>query len=358
MVLTPTRELAIQVSDAVAQFGRGCRFTTGNLVGGVSYGPQHRLLGRPLDLLVATPGRLLDHMNQGNVDFSRLEVLILDEADRMLDMGFIRPVRQIAAVLPPNRQTLLFSATLEGPVLDVAKALMKQPERLQLTANRERHAGITQRIFQADDAGHKRKLLAHHLIQDELTQAVVFTATKHGARRMAKSLDADGHSAAALHGDMSQAARKRTVEQMRRGKIRVLVATDVAARGLDIRSISHVINYDLPTVAEDYIHRIGRTGRAEATGTAISLVVPGDRPKLTQIEKLTGNRLKPETVAGLEPRVSFPGKPETDRRSKPGARRGRKPATGFKARGDNAQGKKRNRRDRSWAGRGANSRAA
>ncbi|MDH3638284.1 MAG: DEAD/DEAH box helicase [Gammaproteobacteria bacterium] len=303
LVLTPTRELALQISDAVAQFGRFSRLTTGDLVGGMPYPPQIRMLGKPLDLLVATPGRLLDHMSQGRVNFSRLEVLILDEADRMLDMGFIEPVKTIAAAVPAARQTLLFSATLEGQVLTIAKALMKNPERIQLAANRDRHAMITQRIYQADDAGHKRKLLDHHLVQDELTQALVFTATKRGARRMAKLLDAQGHASAALHGDMSQSARKRTVERMRRGKIRVLVATDVAARGLDIRSISHVINFDLPMVAEDYIHRIGRTGRAQASGTAISLVTPDDRSKLSQIERVTGRKLERGVIVGLEPNI-------------------------------------------------------
>jgi len=323
LVLTPTRELAQQVNDAVAEFGRFCGLTTGSLVGGVSYGPQHRMLRKPLDILVATPGRLLDHMDQGSVDFSRLEVLVLDEADRMLDMGFIQPVRRIASAVPAGRQTLLFSATLEGEVLKVSKALMSNPERVQLAANHDRHAGITQRIFRADDAAHKRKLLDHHLIQDEVSQVLVFTATKHGAKRMAKSLDGQGHLAAALHGDMSQAARKRTMEQMRRGRIRVLVATDVAARGLDIRSISHVINYDLPMVAEDYIHRIGRTGRAQSSGTAISLVVPGDTAKLRQIERLTGRRLDNEVVSGLEPaRRASANDGAPRRKSKPGAKPG------------------------------------
>jgi len=321
LVLTPTRELALQISDAVAQFGRFCRLTTGNLVGGMPYPPQNRMLREPLDLLVATPGRLLDHMSQGHVNFSRLEVLILDEADRMLDMGFIQPVKTIAAALPTARQTLLFSATLEGQVLQIAKVLMKNPERIQLAANRDRHARITQRMYQADDAGHKHKLLAHYLVQDELTQALVFTATKRGARRMAKVLDAQGHATAALHGDMSQSARKRAVERMRRGKIRVLVATDVAARGLDICSISHVINFDLPMVAEDYIHRIGRTGRAQASGTAISLVAPDDRSKLSQIERITGRRLERGVVVGLEPNV---------RPSRDGRGSKRKPTSGPK----------------------------
>ncbi len=301
LVVTPTRELALQINDAVEQFGRFCQLTSANLVGGMSYRPQYRMLEKPLDVLLATPGRLLDHMNQGRVNFSRLEVLILDEADRMLDMGFIQPVKAIAAALPVSRQTLLFSATLEGPVLNIAEAMLRNPERVQLAANRDRHARITQRMNQASDANHKRQLLAHHLVQDELTQALVFTATKRGARRMAEVLNTQGHATAALHGDMSQAARKRTVERMRRGKIRVLVATDVAARGLDICSISHVINFDLPTVAEDYIHRIGRTGRAQGSGTAISLVAPDDRAKLNQIERLTGRKLEREVIVGLEP---------------------------------------------------------
>ncbi|HSH40936.1 MAG TPA: DEAD/DEAH box helicase [Arenicellales bacterium] len=362
LVLTPTRELAQQVSEAVAQFGRFCGLTTGNLVGGVSYGPQHRMLRKPLDILVATPGRLMDHMQQGSVNFSRLEVLVLDEADRMLDMGFIQPVKKIAAAIPGGRQTLLFSATLEGEVLNVAQSLMSEPERIQLAANRDRHAGITQRLYQANDPGHKRQLLDHHLIQDDVTQVVVFTATKHGAKRMAKSLDGQGHSAAALHGDMSQAARKRTVDQMRRGKVRVLVATDVAARGLDIRSISHVINYDLPTVAEDYIHRIGRTGRAEASGTAISLVVPADDSKLRQIERLTGRRLDRDIVVGLEPAERRSGGGDEPRRGagprrKPGA--GSRPRHGAKANPaskghDNKPRRRRPSRGRPGAGRGDN----
>ncbi|MDH3279716.1 MAG: DEAD/DEAH box helicase [Gammaproteobacteria bacterium] len=366
LVLTPTRELALQISDAVAQFGRYCSLTTGNVVGGMPYPAQNRMLARPLDLLVATPGRLLDHMREGRVNFSRLEVLILDEADRMLDMGFIEPVKTIAAAVPAARQTLLFSATLEGQVLNIAKALMKNPERVQLAANRDRHASITQRVYQADDASHKRQLLAHHLVQDDLTQALVFTATKRGARRMAKVLDAQGHAVAALHGDMSQSARKRTVEHMRRGKIRVLVATDVAARGLDIRSISHVINFDLPTVAEDYIHRIGRTGRAQALGTAISLVAPDDRSKLNQIERLTGNRLERGVIVGLEPNVSTSRigrgpkrKPMSgpNPRSRTGAHNIKKATSGFKTRNGSPSPKGRSR-GRPSAGRsGANTNA-
>ena len=317
LVLTPTRELAMQVTDNIQQFGRFCRVVSGSVVGGMSYSPQIRLLGRPLDLLVATPGRLMDHMEQGRVDFSRLEVLILDEADRMLDMGFVQAVKTIAAATPTSRQTLLFSATLEGQVLEVARRLLKDPARIQLAASTDRHAGIVQHVHQADDATHKHSLLAHFLESGLLYQALVFTATKRGADKLARTLAAKGHSSAALHGDMTQGARKRTVEHMRRGKLRVLVATDVASRGLDIQGISHVINFDLPMVAEDYIHRIGRTGRAGATGTAISLVGPEDRRKLADIERLVGRRFERTVIPGLEPK-----RPE---RSAPHARPAGKP---------------------------------
>jgi superfamily II DNA/RNA helicase len=301
LVLTPTRELAMQVNDNIRTLGRFGRFTAGSVVGGMPYGPQMKLLRQPLDLLVATPGRLMDHMEQGRVDFGRLEILILDEADRMLDMGFVDAVREIAAATPTTRQTLLFSATLEGTVLKIARELLKDPARVALAANHERHASITQRVHRADNAAHKHKLLGHYLACDTLTQAVIFTATKRGADTLAQTLAAKGHTSAALHGDMNQGQRKRTVERMRRGQLRVLVATDVAARGLDIPSLSHVINFDLPMVAEDYIHRIGRTGRAGASGTAVSLVGPEDGWKLRGIERLTGAAVERAVIAGLEP---------------------------------------------------------
>ncbi len=336
LVLTPTRELAMQVNDNISQLGRFCRLTTGSVVGGMAYPPQIRMLKKPLDLLVATPGRLMDHMEQGYVDFSRLEVLILDEADRMLDMGFVDAVKAIASVTPTDRQTLLFSATLEGRVLDIARELLKNPACIQLAANRERHASIQQCIHQADDAAHKQRLLAHYLDGGTLGQAVIFTATKRGADKLAKALAAKGHASAALHGDMSQGARKRTVDRMRRGEVRLLVATDVAARGLDIRGISHVFNYDLPMVAEDYIHRIGRTGRSGATGTAISLVGPEDRAKLAGIERLTGSRLEREVVPGLEPTksLSAPGRGAPRR----GTHKGRGGFGAAKPRGGNGRG--------------------
>ena len=306
LVLTPTRELAMQINENIRQFSRFCKVTTGNVVGGMSYPPQIQLLKKPLDILVATPGRLMDHMEQGRVDFSRLEVLVLDEADRMLDMGFIDAVKLIASATPESRQTLLFSATLEGKVLAIAQALLKNPVRIQLAGNRERHVSISQRIYQADDAAHKHRLLSHYLSSDSLSQAIVFTATKRGADKLAKLLSKQGHTTAALHGDMGQSARKRTVDHMRHGKFRTLVATDVASRGLDIKGISHVINFDLPMVAEDYIHRIGRTGRAGSVGTAISLVGPEDWHKLIDIERLTGRQLERGVIAGLEPNTPEP----------------------------------------------------
>ncbi|MEK6771447.1 MAG: DEAD/DEAH box helicase [Pseudomonadota bacterium] len=302
LVLTPTRELAMQVTDNIRQFSRECHVTSGSVVGGVGYGPQIQLLGRPLDFLVATPGRLMDHMESGRVDFSRLEVMVLDEADRMLDMGFLGAVKTIAKALPAKRQTLLFSATLEGQVLTVAQQLLRDPVRISLATNSDQHASIAQQIHEVDDVEHKHALLTHYLKDDALYQAVIFIATKHGADKLAKKLAAQGHASAALHGNMNQNQRKRAVDRMRRGEFRVLVATDVAARGLDIRGLSHVFNFDLPMVAEDYIHRIGRTGRAGATGTAISFVDSEDRYLLKGIERLTGRSLTRQVIPGLEPK--------------------------------------------------------
>ena len=306
LVLTPTRELALQVNGDIGQLGRFARLSTGTVVGGMPYPPQIRMLSRPLDLLVATPGRLMDHMDQGRVDLSRVEILVLDEADRMLDMGFVDAVRTIAAATPANRQTLLFSATLEGAVLKIAQQLLNEPVRVALNTNSDRHKSIQQHIHHADSVSHKHQLLNHHLGNVDVTQALIFTATKRAAEKLAKNLRAQKHKSAALHGDMSQSKRKRTVDNMRQGKFRLLVATDVAARGLDIKGISHVINFDMPMVAEDYIHRIGRTGRAGAKGNAISLVGPGDWDKLGRVERLTGQKIKRSVVEGLEPDTSEP----------------------------------------------------
>ncbi len=308
LVLTPTRELALQVTQAVHQLGRFTQPKAGTIVGGVPYDAQEKLLRMPLDFLVATPGRLLDHMQRGRVDFSRVELFVLDEADRMLDMGFIDDVERIASTVPKSRQTMLFSATLEGGVQGIAPRLLRDPARIELARVKERHASIEQRIHCADGLGHKQALLAHLLGDREVSQAIVFTATKRGAEQVAAILAAQGHACAALHGDMSQGARNRTMERMRRGGVRVLVATDVAARGLDIKSVSHVINFDLPMRAEDYVHRIGRTGRCGLSGIAVSLVSPQDRDKLACIEHYTGQHLDRQVIPGLEPVIPEPRK--------------------------------------------------
>lgn len=301
LVLTPTRELSLQVRDNISQLTRFARLISGSVVGGMPYPPQIRLLRQSCDLLVATPGRLMDHMDSGRVDLSRLEILILDEADRMLDMGFVDAVHTIADASPATRQTLMFSATMDNKVLSMARRLLRDPVRVQLAANHTQHASIEQRAHDADDSAHKQRLLAHYLADPAMVQAVVFTATKRETDRLARALSDQGYASAALHGDMGQGARKRAVDALRRGSIRLLVATDVAARGLDVKGISHVFNFDLPMVAEDYIHRIGRTGRAGATGIAVSLVGPNDRRNLGGIERLTGKKIERTVIEGLEP---------------------------------------------------------
>jgi superfamily II DNA/RNA helicase len=287
LVLTPTRELAQQVCDAATKYGKNMRFKIISILGGMPYPVQNRLLSSHVDILVATPGRLIDHLERGRIDFSRLEMLILDEADRMLDMGFVDDVERIAAATPSTRQTLLFSATLEGVVGNLASRLLKTPKRINVSAAKDKHENIEQRMMFADDVAHKSKMLSHLLTDTEVNQALVFTATKRDADGLADQLSAQGHSVAALHGDMSQRERNRTLLNMRNGNVRILVATDVAARGLDVRGISHVINFDLPKFAEDYVHRIGRTGRGGSSGIAISFASNRDAQLLKRIERYT-----------------------------------------------------------------------
>ncbi|MBU0593376.1 MAG: DEAD/DEAH box helicase [Gammaproteobacteria bacterium] len=332
LVLTPTRELATQVNDAARKYGKHLRLNTVSILGGMPYPLQNKLLSGYVDILVATPGRLIDHIDRGRIDFSRLEMLILDEADRMLDMGFIEDVEKIANATPASRQTLLFSATLDGNIGKLATRLLKDPKRIQVAAQQDRHENIEQRLHFVDDMAHKSRLLQHMLTDVDLTQAIVFTATKRDADMLAEDLFAQGHSAAALHGDMNQGARNRTLTKLRRGGLRVLVATDVAARGIDVAGISHVINFDLPKFAEDYVHRIGRTGRAGASGIAVSFASYRDMQLLQRIERFTGQAISQHTIAGLEPkRVPRPSAPRSgqDRKfsgkpggGKPGGNRG------------------------------------
>lgn len=350
LVLTPTRELATQVNDAARKYGKFLRARTVSIVGGMPYPLQNKLLSQPLDILVATPGRLLDHMERGRIDLSRLQMLILDEADRMLDMGFLPDVERICEQLSTERQTLLFSATLDGDIARIANQILKNPKTVQVAAQKEKHANIEQRLHFVDDMTHKNKLLEHLLIAPEVNQTIIFTSTKRHADVLAEDLYAAGHKTAALHGDMTQGARNRTLTKLRHGDVKVLVATDVAARGIDVHGITHVINYDLPKFAEDYVHRIGRTGRANNTGIAISFASNMDRHLLRKIEQYTGNRLEASVIEGFEPKrpVKMDG-PSGSRRD--GHRAGGR--GGFKPRDDRNGGFK-SRDDRSFGGRSEN----
>jgi superfamily II DNA/RNA helicase len=301
LVLTPTRELAAQVNEAARKYGKFLRARCISIVGGMPYPLQNKLLSQPLDILVATPGRFIDHLERGRIDLSRLQMLVLDEADRMLDMGFMPDVERICEALPAERQTLLFSATLDG-IMDIGKRFLNNPLTIQVAGQKEKHANIEQRLHFVDDMNHKNKLLEHLLIAPDVNQTIIFTSTKRHADLLAEDLYAAGHSTAALHGDMTQGARNRTLTKLRHGDVKVLVATDVAARGIDVQGISHVINYDLPKFAEDYVHRIGRTGRANNTGVAISFASSADRHLLRKIEQYTGQKLQAEVIAGFEPK--------------------------------------------------------
>ena len=301
LVLTPTRELADQVNTAARKYGKFLRARCISIVGGMPYPLQNKLLSQPIDILVATPGRFIDHLERGRIDLSRLQMLVLDEADRMLDMGFMPDVERICEALPAERQTLLFSATLDG-IMDIGKRFLRDPVTIQVAGQKDRHANIEQRLHFVDDMNHKNKLLEHLLVAPEVNQAIIFTSTKRHADLLAEDLYAAGHQTAALHGDMTQGARNRTLTKLRHGDVKVLVATDVAARGIDVQGISHVINYDLPKFAEDYVHRIGRTGRANNTGIAISFASSADRHLLRKIEQFTGHKFSPEVIAGFEPK--------------------------------------------------------
>ena len=371
LVLVPTRELAAQVNESARKYGKYIRARTVSIVGGMPYPLQNKLLSQPLDILVATPGRFIDHLERGRIDVSRLQMLILDEADRMLDMGFMPDVERICEALPAERQTLLFSATLDGNIGRIARDILRNPKTIEIAQQKEKHANIEQRLHFVDDMTHKNKLLEHLLIAPEVNQTIIFTSTKRHADVLAEDLYAAGHKTAALHGDMTQGARNRTLTKLRHGDVKVLVATDVAARGIDVAGISHVINYDLPKFAEDYVHRIGRTGRAGATGIAISFASNMDRHILRKIEQFTGQRMEPAVIEGFEPKrpmkMDAPGG-RGDRRDghKPGGRGGFKPRDdrgGYKgrdgARSDNRfEGRSENRGNRDSAPREVNGNSA
>lgn len=336
LVLVPTRELAAQVNDSARKYGKFIRARTVSIVGGMPYPLQNKLLSQPLDILVATPGRFIDHMERGRVDLSRLQMLILDEADRMLDMGFMPDVQRICDALPKERQTLLFSATLDGNIGRIAQDILNNPVTIQVAAQKEKHENIEQRLHHVDDMNHKNKLLEHLLIEPDVDQAIIFTSTKRHADLLAEDLYAAGHKTAALHGDMTQGARNRTLTKLRHGDVKVLVATDVAARGIDVKGISHVINYDLPKFAEDYVHRIGRTGRAGQKGIAIAFATNMDRHVLRKIEEYTGQRLEASVIEGFEPKRPINmNAPDGKRGKSRGGRSNDSRSGGYKGRSSN-----------------------
>ncbi|RDH85397.1 MAG: ATP-dependent RNA helicase RhlE [endosymbiont of Escarpia spicata] len=308
LVLTPTRELAAQVGESVATYGRHLPLKSTVIFGGVKIGPQINTLRHGVDILVATPGRLLDHVQQKTLDLSKVEILVLDEADRMLDMGFIHDIRKVLALLPNRRQNLLFSATFSGEIKTLADSLLNSPTLIEV-ARRNTAAETVAQIVYPVDKKRKRELLSYLIGSRNWRQVLVFTRTKHGANRLAQQLEKDGLSAAAIHGNKSQGARTRALAGFKAGDVRVLVATDIAARGLDIDQLPHVVNFELPNVSEDYVHRIGRTGRAGNEGEAASLVCVDEHKLLKDIERLLKRSIPQEVLPGYEPDPSIKAEP-------------------------------------------------
>ncbi|MBE9181039.1 DEAD/DEAH box helicase [Oculatella sp. LEGE 06141] len=304
LILTPTRELAAQVSDSVKLYGKYLPLRSAAIYGGVGIVPQIQTLRRGVDILVATPGRLLDHLQQKTLDLSHVEILVLDECDRMLDMGFIHDIRKILAVLPSSRQTLMFSATFSKPIQQLAHTLLKSPTLIEVAPRNTAAEQVTQ-IMHPVDRDRKQELLAYMISFHNWRQVLVFTRTKHGANRLAEKLTKDGLKTAAIHGNKTQAARTRALNDFKQGKVRVLVATDVASRGLDIDHLPYVVNFDLPNVPEDYVHRIGRTGRAGNEGKAVSLVCRDEYPLLKSIERLLNRTIAETVISGYEPTASL-----------------------------------------------------
>ncbi|MGN7725807.1 DEAD/DEAH box helicase [Luteimonas sp. 22616] len=362
LVLVPTRELAVQVADSIKTYGRHLRMNVTTIFGGAGMGPQVDNLRRGVDILVATPGRLIDHLERGSAKLDAIEILVLDEADRMLDMGFLPAIKRIVNRVPKERQTLLFSATFETRIKGLAMEFMRNPQQVQVAANNTIVETITHRAHPVDGS-RKRDLLIDILTRRHTDQVLVFGKTKHGCNRLAEQLETAGLKAVAIHGNKSQAQRQKALNLFKAGKARVLVATDVAARGLDIPDLPLVINHDLPMVAEDYVHRIGRTGRNGATGEALSLVSPEEGGLLRQIQRMLNAEIVMETVEGYAPSKPIrldtpipkngggqrqggqrpPGKPAHRAHGKPGARSGAPAHAGPKRKG--GQGAYAGRRD-------------
>jgi ATP-dependent RNA helicase RhlE len=321
LILTPTRELAAQVEESVRIYGKYTKLNSAVIFGGVGINPQIKQLKHGVDILVATPGRLLDHMDQGTVDLSKIEILVLDEADRMLDMGFIRDIRKVLAKLPPKRQNLLFSATFSDEIKALASGLLDKPATIEVARRNSTVEIIAQKIHPVD-RDKKHPMLAHLIKSNNWSQVLVFTRTKHGANKLVEQLEKDGIGAMAIHGNKSQSARTKALSEFKDNKLQVLVATDIAARGIDIDQLPHVVNYDLPNVPEDYVHRIGRTGRAGATGEAVSLVCVDEHDMLKDIEKLIKQTLPREVIPGFEPDLNARAQPIQLRSGNPGHRNG------------------------------------
>jgi len=337
LILTPTRELAAQVHESVQTYGRHLHLKSAVIFGGVSINPQKQKLIKGVDIVVATPGRLLDHVGQRSIDLSKVEILVLDEADRMLDMGFVHDIRKVLKLVPQKKQTLLFSATFSSDIKQLANGLMNDPALIEVARQNAATDTVTQVVHPVDKA-RKRELLSALIGGNEWQQVLVFTRTKHGANRLAEQLDKDGITAAAIHGNKSQGARTRALADFKSGKVRVLVATDIAARGLDIDQLPHVVNFELPNVAEDYVHRIGRTGRAGNEGEAMSLVCVDELKLLKDIERLIKKDIPSVTFEGYEPDPSI--KPEPIQNGRGNQRRGAKRPSG---KGRSASGRNSNR---------------
>jgi ATP-dependent RNA helicase RhlE len=329
LILTPTRELAAQVEESVREYGKYTKLTSMAMFGGVSINPQITRLRSRVDILVATPGRLLDHVQQKTVDLSSVEIFVLDEADRMLDMGFIRDIRKILALLPKKRQNLLFSATFSDDIKTLAEGLLDHPSLIEV-ARRNTTAETISQLVHPVDRDRKRELLSHLIREHNWFQVLVFMRTKHSANRLAEQLDKDGIPAMAIHGNKSQGARTRALAEFKSGDLQVLVATDIAARGIDISELPYVVNFELPNVPEDYVHRIGRTGRAGAEGQAVSLVCVDEHAYLRDIERLIKRELPRRVVPGFEPDPSVRAQPIQLRSAAParGQARGNAGGTG------------------------------
>jgi ATP-dependent RNA helicase RhlE len=342
LILVPTRELAAQVAESVENYGRYLPFTSTVIFGGVSINPQITKLRRGVDIVIATPGRLLDHMQRGTIRLGGVETLVLDEADRMLDMGFIRDIRKVLQAIPANRQNLLFSATFSKEIKQLAGELLNAPMEIQVARQNTTVEQISQ-VVHPVDRSRKRELLSHMIGLGNWQQVLVFTRTKHLANRLSQQLEQDGISSAAIHGNKSQGARTRALADFKRGGVRVLVATDIAARGLDIEQLPHVVNFELPNVAEDYVHRIGRTGRAGLDGEAISLVCVDEKKLLADIEKLQRCNIEKVIIPGYEPDESIRAEPiknggnnNSGRNSRPNNRGRNNSSQGRNGRGRNA----------------------